>query len=532
MPILIEIFILLAASVAVVRSELFTSMAHLEKALWAEKDIADELRQYVTREEERLQTIRRIADDLESHSQQALKHPENHLANPVSAFLFTKRFTLDWEREVDSLLKASNNIQDISERIDYLKQALPTFEDLNGAVSALLRLQDTYHLETGKMASGDVGGVKTSILTASDCFELGRIAYNTEDYYHTVLWMDEAMMKLTLERNETVDRSEILDYLSFSLFKQGNVRHALTLTEELLLLAPEHTRAKNNKAYYEKLLLTDKYAEGREDLGETIVRNPRTVDEYRNSHEFTTYEALCRGEDTQPVKDQHRLKCYYLTNNNPLLILQPIKVEEAHLDPWIVLFHDVMNDIEMATIKNLATPKLGRATVHNSMTGKLETATYRISKSAWLKAIEHPIIARVNNRIDAITGLELNTAEELQVANYGIGGHYEPHFDFARKEETNAFKSLGTGNRIATWLTYMTDVEAGGATVFPYLGVKLFPEKGAAAFWFNLYRNGDGIFNTRHAACPVLVGTKWVSNKWIHERGQEFRRPCSLQMDE
>lgn len=53
----------------------------------------------------------RIADDLESHSQQALKHPENHLANPVSAFLFTKRFTLDWEREVDSLLKASNNIQ-------------------------------------------------------------------------------------------------------------------------------------------------------------------------------------------------------------------------------------------------------------------------------------------------------------------------------------------------------------------------------------------------------------------------------------
>ena len=31
-----------------------------------------------------------------------------------------------------------------------------------------------------------------------------------------------------------------------------------------------------------------------------------------------------------------------------------------------------------------------------------------------------------------------------------------------------------------------------------------------------------------HAACPVLVGAKWVANKWLHEFGQEFKRPCEL----
>lgn len=169
-----------------------------------------------------------------------------------------------------------------------------------------------------------------------------------------------------------------------------------------------------------------------------------------------------------------------------------------------------------------------RATVQNSETGELETATYRISKSAWLKDHEHRHIDEVNQRVADMTGLTMETAEELQVVNYGIGGHYEPHFDFARvsiylfvkylnpifsiyfqKDEKNAFKNLGTGNRIATVLFYMSDVAQGGATVFPMVGAALWPKKGTAAFWYNLHSSGDGDKRTRHAACPVLAGSKW-----------------------
>ena len=115
----------------------------------------------------------------------------------------------------------------------------------------------------------------------------------------------------------------------------------------------------------------------------------------------------------------------------------------------------------------------------------------------------------------------METAEPLQVVNYGIGGHYDCHFDFARKDEPAKFAEW-RGNRIATPIFYLSDVDAGGATVYPDIGVTVYPEKGAMAFWHNLYRNGEGDYRTRHAGCPVLAGRKWIANKWIHERGQQF----------
>ncbi|CAI8053280.1 Prolyl 4-hydroxylase subunit alpha-1, partial [Geodia barretti] len=153
--------------------------------------------------------------------------------------------------------------------------------------------------------------------------------------------------------------------------------------------------------------------------------------------------------------------------------------------------------------------------------------------SGWLSSEDDPLgyVDRIDRRIEDFTGLTMSTAEQLQVVNYGIGGQYEPHYDFARVDE-DAFSDHGAGNRIATVLFYMSDVELGGATVFPLVGARIQPSKGDAAFWWNLKKSGEGDMLTRHAGCPVLVGTKWVCNKWIHEGGQEFRRRCGLTPNE
>lgn len=78
----------------------------------------------------------------------------------------------------------------------------------------------------------------------------------------------------------------------------------------------------------------------------------------------------------------------------------------------------------------------------------------------------------------------------------------------------------------------MSDVQKGGHTVFPLLKIRIPARKGSAAFWYNLQRSGEGNFLTKHAGCPVLLGSKWVVNRWIREHDNEFRRPCLAEKDQ
>lgn len=408
----------------------------MEEVLETESVLINNLEGYIVAQEKKLEYLRQKVQEYQREHNEAGKDVSGYLLNPINAYLLTKRLTSDW-RDLEQIMTmdvGSQFIQNVTNYREILK--FPTEEDLTGAANALIRLQDTYNLATESLARGELNGVQYSTaMSSEDCFEIGRQMYNNRDYRHTVLWMTEAINRLN--NDSRLPRSELLEYLAFSTFKEGDVRKALDMTNELLDMVPDHQRAMGNKYYYEKeLAKVNEKSVLRGDDGSEDVPVDKSL-EFRHSKtghytydlpERKLYELACRGELKPDEETLSKLFCSYADDGAPFLKIAPLKLEQISHDPYIVVFHDVTYDSEIEVLKRMAKPRFKRATVQNHKTGELEVAAYRISKSAWLKDEEHEVIANMVQRVEDMTGLSMETAEELQVVNYGIGGHYEPHY--------------------------------------------------------------------------------------------------------
>lgn len=76
-----------------------------------------------------------------------------------------------------------------------------------------------------------------------------------------------------------------------------------------------------------------------------------------------------------------------------------------------------------------------------------------------------------------------------------------------------------------TFFIYLSDVEEGGETRFPYLNISVHPKKGRALLWPSV-KDAEPInmdTRTQHEARPVIRGTKYAGNFWLHQ--WDFRNP-------
>ena len=80
-------------------------------------------------------------------------------------------------------------------------------------------------------------------------------------------------------------------------------------------------------------------------------------------------------------------------------------------------------------------------------------------------------------------------------------------------------------------MIYLSTVVLGGGTAFPAAGVHTEAVRGNAVLWKNMYlSSGHPDRLAIHGGCPVAVGSKWVTNKWIHWYDQADTYKCPLQL--
>ena len=126
-----------------------------------------------------------------------------------------------------------------------------------------------------------------------------------------------------------------------------------------------------------------------------------------------------------------------------------------------------------------------------------------------------PAVARLDTKIADAMGLARTMAEPTQGQHYEVGQVFKTHTDFFKPYELERFQMGNLGQRTWTFMIYLNDVEGGGETEFPDIGLKVTPLLGRAVLWNNLRPNGLGNDHTRHQSLPVTAGTKTIITKWF-----------------
>ena len=187
--------------------------------------------------------------------------------------------------------------------------------------------------------------------------------------------------------------------------------------------------------------------------------------------------------------------------------------------PRIVLFGNLLSHAECDEMIELSRGKLERSSVVNAETGAYDIHPHRTSRGTHFNRGENDLIRRIESRIAELVQFPEENGEPIQILHYEPGGEYKPHFDyFDPKLAGNEQVLTQGGQRIATLVMYLNDVEAGGSTVFPEVGIDVLPRKGSAVYF--AYCSETGVLDTRslHGGSPVGAGEKWIATKWIRER--------------
>ena len=187
--------------------------------------------------------------------------------------------------------------------------------------------------------------------------------------------------------------------------------------------------------------------------------------------------------------------------------------------PRIVLFGNLLSTDECDQMIELSRGKLARSSVVNNETGAYDIHPHRTSYGTYFDRGENDLIRRLETRIADLVQFPVENGEPIQILHYEPGGEYKPHYDyFDPRQPGNEQVLTQGGQRIATLVMYLNDVEAGGSTVFPEVGVDVLPRRGNAVYFAYCSETGALDARSLHGGSPVGAGEKWIATKWFRER--------------
>ncbi|XP_024522657.1 prolyl 4-hydroxylase 1 isoform X1 [Selaginella moellendorffii] len=233
-----------------------------------------------------------------------------------------------------------------------------------------------------------------------------------------------------------------------------------------------------------------------------------------------------------------------------LLRIGLVKPEVLNWSPRIILLHKFLSAEECDYLIAIAGPRLAKSTVVDTSTGKGIESKVRTSTGMFLSNYDrrYPMIQAIERRIAVYSMIPVENGELLQVLRYEPNQYYKPHHDYF----SDQFNLKRGGQRVATVLMYLSDVEEGGETIFPsvqclllkmlymysFLSIFLFPKvgdgececggelrkglcvkprKGDAILFWSAALDGNVDSNSLHGGCSVLRGEKWSATKWLRQ---------------
>ncbi|WP_229256986.1 2OG-Fe(II) oxygenase [Duganella lactea] len=186
--------------------------------------------------------------------------------------------------------------------------------------------------------------------------------------------------------------------------------------------------------------------------------------------------------------------------------------------PQVILLGNVLSDEECDAIVAHCGSRYTRSTVTAEADGASVVHEGRTSEMAFIQRGEAEVAERIDRRLAAIAHWTPECSEPFQLQKYDKTQEYKPHYDWLDPDSAGHRSHLARGGqRLATFVLYLSEVAAGGGTVFPNLGLEVFPKKGNALWFLNTDSHHQPDPQTLHGGAPVVGGTKIIANKWLRQ---------------